>query len=91
MLSHQGEIESYFAAYVLHHDVPALIETLHEELAKINDTNLDSNPMQVTLKALSKIVEEKGEPGEIGEEEVTAESKNRGESPSKLSFKRQVD
>ena len=90
MLSHQGEIERYFAAYVLHHDVPALIETLNEELAKINDTNLDSNPMQVTLKALSKIVEGKGEPSQIGEE-VTAESKNRGESPSKLSFKRQVD
>lgn len=64
MLSHQGDIERYFAAYVLHHDIPALIETLNEELAKINDPSLDSNPMQVTLKALSKIVEKVDSGGE---------------------------
>ncbi|TRY71086.1 hypothetical protein TCAL_04496 [Tigriopus californicus] len=42
----------YFEAYITTFDIPALQETLLGEIAKINDPDINSHPMQITLQSL---------------------------------------
>ena len=55
-LIHKEEnLRDFFAAYVTGFDSSALQETLSEEVAKINDPNIDTNPLQLALQSFSQI------------------------------------
>lgn len=51
----------YFNAYVTAFDIPALQETLLSEIAKINDPDINSHPMQITLQSLMGAIHPSGQ------------------------------
>ena len=53
LIQTRANLRDFFAAYIAGFDSAALRETLSEEVAKINDPGIDTNPLQQTLKSFS--------------------------------------
>lgn len=51
----ETNLTGYFASQVAGFDIPALKETLHSEIAKINDPNIETHPLQITLNSVDMI------------------------------------
>ncbi len=56
MLRHFPDLRRYHADYVTGSDAPAVVEILDQELAKINDTNLETHPMQASQSLAKKLL-----------------------------------
>ena len=51
-------ILDYFLKYVMGFDVPEALEVLRDEVGKVNDTSIDTHPMQIMTKTLDNVMDE---------------------------------